>query len=46
MVFGDEQGNYGAVAEKHLRLLAEAGYAVLSIDPRGMGERTKHCRRE
>jgi dienelactone hydrolase len=38
MVFVHEEGNSGAVVEKYLRPLAEAGYVVLSIDPRGLGE--------
>ena len=38
MVFVPEEGNNGVVAEKYLRPLAEAGYVVLSIDPRGLGE--------
>jgi len=38
LVFVPEEGNSGAVTEKYLRPLAEAGNVVLSIDPRGMGE--------
>jgi pimeloyl-ACP methyl ester carboxylesterase len=38
MVFVPEEGNNGIVAERYLRPLAEAGYVVLSIDPRGLGE--------
>ena len=38
MVFVPEEGNNSGVVEKYLRPLAEAGYVVLSIDPRGLGE--------
>ena len=39
IVFVNETGkSAGDLVEKHLRPLAEAGQAVLSIDPRGMGE--------
>jgi cephalosporin-C deacetylase-like acetyl esterase len=38
IVFVPDEGNSGAVAEKYLRPLAEAGHVVLSIDPRGLGE--------
>jgi cephalosporin-C deacetylase-like acetyl esterase len=38
LVFVPEEGNNGAVTETYLRPLAEAGYVVFSIDPRGLGE--------
>ena len=39
VVFVNEDGKAAAgIVENYLRPLAEAGYVVLSIDPRGMGE--------
>jgi dienelactone hydrolase len=38
IVFVPEEGNNGGAVEAYLRPLAEAGFLVLSIDPRGMGE--------
>src|SRR5262249_39375942 len=38
IVFVPEEGNNGAAVEAYLQPLAEAGFLVLSIDPRGLGE--------